>query len=89
LQTELLHISLHESGATPVALSLRLSGVFSFNREKTVGDRRRLIPLDVLIQHNAWPVETLILKQKKSDPQGPLSYFHTLQATWEFTSLFW
>ncbi|MFV8980762.1 hypothetical protein [Serratia fonticola] len=87
--TELLHISLHESGATLVALSLPLSGVFLFNRKKTVADRRRLIQLEALIQHNARPVETLILKQKKSDPQGPLSYFHTLQATREFTSLFW
>ncbi|MBE0148546.1 hypothetical protein RDT67_09670 [Serratia fonticola] len=87
--TELLHISLHESGAGRMAPSLPPMAAIQPYSEKTVGDRRRLIPLAALIQHNAWPVETLILKQKKSDPQGPLSYFHTLQATWEFTSLFW
>ncbi|MBC3211810.1 MULTISPECIES: hypothetical protein [Serratia] len=86
---ELLHISLHESGAGRMAPSLPPMAVIQPYGEKTVGDRRRLIQLKALIQHNAWPDETLILKQKKSDPQGPLSYFHTLQATREFTSLFW
>ncbi|WP_422528408.1 hypothetical protein [Serratia fonticola] len=87
--TELLHISLHESGAGRMAPSLLTIAAIQPYSEKTVGDRRRLIQLEALIQHNVRPVETLILKQKKSDPQGPLSYFHTLQATREFTSLFW
>ncbi|HHQ6629854.1 TPA: hypothetical protein ACSTL1_001281 [Serratia fonticola] len=86
---ELLHISLHESGAGRMAPSLQPMVAIQPYSEKTVGDRRRFTAASALIQHNAWPVETLILKQKKSDPQGPLSYFHTLQATWEFTSLFW